>query len=115
MAEHRLARALRRLIDRRVVAAFGWGLAVMLVAIAVNVVGIRIVGDVNGWAHWLKAHRTDFLVWRIGLYGATAWGWWRMHKRARQRDPGGHRRLLRVEVAAVLVILGLETIALLQP
>jgi hypothetical protein len=92
-----------------------WGLSVFLAAAAVNVIGIRIVGDVNGWAHWLQTHRGLFLVWRLFLYGATAWGWWWMRERLRRREPGAHVRLLRVEMAAVLVILALEAVAFLQP
>lgn len=115
MAEHIISRALRQLADRRLLSGLAWGLALILVAAAVNVIGIRVVGDVNGWAEWLHAHRADFRVWRIGLYGATAWGWWRMRKRLRQREPDAPARLHRLEIAAIVVILTLESLAFLQP
>ena len=108
MAPHTISRALRRLLDRRLISALSWGLALILVAAAINVIGIRVVGDVNGWAQWLRAHRADFLVWRIGLYGATAWGWWRMRERLRRREPDAPARLRRLEIAAVVVIAALE-------
>lgn len=109
------SRALRWLSLRRLVWALFWGLAVIVVAAAVNVIGILVAGDVNGWVHWLRAHRGDFLAWRLCLYGATAWGWCWMRERVRRREPGAHTRLLRVEIAAVLVILALEGVAFLQP
>lgn len=115
MTRHIISRALRQLLDCRLLRALSWGLALILVAAAVNVIGIRIVGDVNGWAQWLRAHRADFLAWRIGLYGATAWGWWRMRERLRRREPDAPARLRRLEIAAVVVILALESLAFLQP
>lgn len=110
-----LSSALRSLPLRRVFWALFWGLAIILAAAAVNVIAIRVVGDVNGWAHWLQTHRGEFLAWRLLLYGGTAWGWWWMRERLRRWEPGAHIRLLRVEMAAVLVILAMEAIAFLQP
>src|SRR5579863_7561425 len=97
-------RALRWLGHSRILSALLWGLLVVLSAVTVNVIGIRIVGSVNGWAHWLHAHRAFFLVWRLCLYSVTACGWWWMRERVRQREPGADRRLRRVELAAVLAI-----------
>ena len=34
--------------------------------------------------------------------------WWRMRERIRAREPAAHARLLRIEIAAILVILALE-------
>lgn len=109
-----LSLALRWYPLRRFLWALLCALALVLIAALVNVIGIRVVGDVNSWAHWLRAHRGDFLAWRLFLYGATAWGWWWMHERVRRREPGAHARLLRVEIAAVLVILALESFGCLQ-
>jgi uncharacterized BrkB/YihY/UPF0761 family membrane protein len=110
-----LPRALGWLARQRFLRALFWVLAILLITAAVNVIGIRIIGDVTGWAQWLEHHRLDFLLWRLALYGATAWGWWWMHGRVRRREPEAHGRLLRIEIAAVLVILVLEGVALLQP
>ena len=90
-----------------------WSLLVALIAATVNLIGIRIVGSVTGWAHWLQTHGTSFLIWRLCLYGGTAWGWWWMRERVRHREPGSERRLRRVELAAVLAIITLECVALL--
>lgn len=109
-----IPRALRRLGHSRFLSVLLWGLLVALIAAAVNVIGIRIVGNVNGWAHWLQAHRAPFLIWRLCLYGATAWGWWWMRERVRHREPGANRRLRRVELAAVLAIIVLEGAGLLE-
>jgi hypothetical protein len=89
------------------------GLLVALIAAAVNLLGIRIVGSVTGWAHWMQTHRVSFLIWRLSLYSGTAWGWWWMRERVRHREPGSERRLRRVELAAALAIIALECVALL--
>ncbi|MGH8289619.1 MAG: hypothetical protein ACREV7_11405 [Steroidobacteraceae bacterium] len=115
MALSVIPRALRWLPLRQLLWALLGGLALILFAAAVNVIGIRVVGDVNGWAHWLRVHRGDFVAWRLFLYGVTGWGWWWMRERVQRREPGAHARLLRVEIATVLVILALEGVAFLQP
>jgi len=78
-----------------------------------NVLGIRMIGSVNGWALWLHAHRAFFLIWRFCLYSATACGWWWMRERVRHREPGANRRLRRIELAAVLAVVAIEGAALL--
>ena len=109
-----VSRALRCLGHSRIVSALLWALLVGLSAVTVNVVGIRIIGSVNGWAHSLHAHRAFFLVWRLCLYSATACGWWWMRERVRHREPGADRRLRRVELAAVLAVVAFEGVALLD-
>lgn len=109
-----LPRALRWLGHSRILSALLWSLLVGLTAVTVNVIGIRIIGSVNGWAHWLHAHRASFLIWRLCLYGATASGWWWMRERVRRREPGANRRLLRIELAAVLTVIAFEGVALLK-
>lgn len=108
MPPRRIPHALRRLARSRVISATVWAALIIAVAGMVNVIGIRRLGTVNAWAHWLRAHRAEFLLWRLCLYGATGWGWWWMRARIRQREPGAHRRLLRVEIAALLTVLTLE-------
>ncbi|QQC64339.1 hypothetical protein [Paraburkholderia ginsengisoli] len=104
LSNRRLARAL-----------LGVGVVVSA-AIAINAVGIRIVGDTQSWGQWLQSHAGYFLVWRIGLYAGTAYGWCWMRRRLRQREPSAeaHRRLLRVELAAVLALVLLEASVLLR-
>ena len=107
--------ALRALFRRQLAWALLAALALMLVAAGVNLIGIRIVGDVSAWAEWLRDHRLEFLAWRVCLYGATAWSWVWMRNRVRRREPGALRRLRRVEIAAVLVIVAIEAMGLLRP
>ncbi len=105
-----------RLFNRHVGVALLWALLAAGVAVAANIVGIRVVGDVDGWARWLRAHSAHFLVWRLLLYTTTAYGWWWMRQRLRQREPGAetHQRLLRVEIAAVTTLMLLEGSQLLR-
>lgn len=107
--------ALRAPFGRQLVWALLTALALMLVAAGVNLIGIRILGDTSAWARWLRDHRLAFLAWRICLYGATAWGWVWMRSRVRHRESDAHRRLRRVEIAAVLVIVAIEAMAFLRP
>ncbi|MEW9900475.1 hypothetical protein ABWL39_17795 [Chitinivorax sp. PXF-14] len=98
------------LFNRRVGIALLWTLLVAGIAVAVNVAGIHVVGSIDGWERWLHAHSAHFLVWRLLLYAATAYGWWWMRRRLLQREPEAetHHRLLRVEIAAVTTIVLLE-------
>lgn len=104
------------LLNRRVGIALLWTLLVVGIAVAVNVAGIHMVGGVDGWQRWLQAHAGHFFVWRLCLYGATAYGWWRMRRRLLRREPSreAHQRLLRTEVAAVIAVVVLEASQLLQ-
>lgn len=98
------------LFDRRLGWVLLWLAAIVCVAVSVNLVGVRLAGDVEAWSRWLQAHAGHFLVWRLCLYGATAYGWWWMRQRLRQREPSQETRLrlLRTEIAAVVAIAALE-------
>ena len=50
-------------------------------AVSANIVGIYLLGSVAGWEQWLAAASGYFLVWRLCLYGATAYGWVWMRRR----------------------------------
>ena len=104
------------LFSRQLGRTLGWVALIVLVAIAVNVVGIRLIGDVEGWGRWLDERAGYFLVWRLCLYGATAYGWMWMRRRLRARDASAetHQRLLRAEIGAVAVIVLLEISVLLR-
>ena len=73
-----------------------------------------------GWERWLTATAGYFLVWRLCLYGATAYGWVWMRRRllAREAQRGAdrqaRRRLLRSEIAGVAAIVALEASLLMQ-
>ena len=105
---------MRWLFNRQLGRTLGWIALLVLVAVAVNLVGIGLAGDVGGWNRWRDDHAGHFLVWRLCLYGATVYGWLWMRRRLRERDPTSesHQRLLRTEIGAVVAIVLLELSAL---
>ncbi len=104
------------LFNRRAGLVLLWTVLLLVAAIAVNVVGIRIAGGIDGWQRWMDAHAGVFLAWRLLLYGVTVWGWLWMRRRLRAREPDGvaGQRLLRVEIAAVVAVVALEASLLMQ-
>ncbi|OZI62772.1 hypothetical protein [Bordetella genomosp. 11] len=110
----------RQLFSRRAAKALLWTVVIVAAVVGVNIAGIYLVGSVAGWERWLAATAGYFLVWRLCLYGATAYGWAWMRRRllAREADPTAvqqaRRRLLRSEVAGIVAIVALETSLLMQ-
>lgn len=108
------------LFSRRAAKAVLWTVVIVVAAVGTNVAGIYLVGSVAGWERWLAATAGYFLVWRLCLYGATAYGWVWMRRRllAREVDPvaaqQARRRLLRSEIAGVVAIVALEASLLMQ-
>ncbi|GKT24398.1 hypothetical protein [Acidovorax sp. SUPP3334] len=98
------------LLNRRLGIAFLWMALVMGIAVAANLVGIRMLGGIEAWSQWLTAHAGYFFAWRLVLYGATAWGWRRLrichHQNGKNSDELA--RIRRVEVATMLAVLLLE-------
>ncbi len=107
---------LRWLFNRRVGRALLWMLGLLAVAIAANVVGIRLAGSLEGWQRWMIDNAGLFFVWRVLLYAGTVRGWLWMRRRLRAREPegGSQQRLLRVEIAAVLAVIALEASQFMQ-
>ncbi|WP_164081407.1 hypothetical protein [Stenotrophomonas maltophilia] len=106
----------RWLFSRRAAKAALLAVVIIAAAVGANIVGIYLVGSVAGWERWLAASAGYFLVWRLCLYGATAYGWVWMRRRllAREADPQARRRLLRSEIAGVVAIVALEASLLMQ-
>ncbi|MCV6207060.1 hypothetical protein OFL32_13425 [Pseudomonas aeruginosa] len=106
----------RWLFNRRAAKALLWTMVLAAVAVGANIVGIYLVGSVAGWERWLAAAAGYFLVWRLCLYGATAYGWVWMRRRllAREDDAHPRRRLVRSEIAGVVAIVALEASLLMQ-
>ncbi len=110
----------RWLFSRRAAKALLWTVVIVAAAVGANVVGIYLVGSVAGWEQWLAAAADYFLVWRLCLYGATAYGWVWMRRRllAREAQNGADgqawRRLVRSEIAGVIAIVALEASLLMQ-
>lgn len=107
---------LHRLFNRRVGRTLLWMVLLLIAAIAVNVVGIQMAGSLGGWQQWMDTHAGAFLAWRLLLYAATVWGWRWMRQRLREREPDGEavQRLVRVEIAAIVAVIALETSLLMQ-
>ncbi|OJW83890.1 MAG: hypothetical protein BGO66_14685 [Alicycliphilus sp. 69-12] len=100
----------RWLFSRSAAKVLLWTVVLVAAAVGTNVVGIYLVGSVAGWERWLAAASGYFLVWRLCLYGATAygWGWMRRRLLAREADAHARRRLVRSEIAGVVAIAALE-------
>ncbi|WP_022964717.1 hypothetical protein [Halopseudomonas pelagia] len=107
---------LRWLCNRRAARALLWTVLLMAAAVAANVAGIYFLGSISGWEQWLDEFSGFFLLWRLCLYGATAYGWRWMRGRllARQPDVATRHRLIRTEIAAVLALVTLEGSLLMQ-
>ena len=110
----------RWLFNRRAMKALLWTVLLVAAAVGANIVGIYLVGSVANWERWLAATAGYFLVWRMCLYGATAYGWVWMRRRLLAReakrgaDRQARRRLLRSEIAGVAAIVALEASLLMQ-
>ena len=110
----------RWLFNRRAMKALLWTVLLVAAAVGANIVGIYLVGSVANWERWLAATAGYFLVWRMCLYGATAYGWVWMRRRllAREAQSGAdkqaRRRLVRSEIAGVIAIMALEASLLMQ-
>lgn len=109
-------RPLRWLFSRRAAKVLLWLVMVLAAAVGANVAGIYLIDSVAGWERWLAAAAGYFFVWRLCLYGTTAYGWMWMRRRllARENDAQARRRLVRTEVAGVVAIAALEASLLMQ-
>ena len=98
------------LFNRHVGQNLLWALLVAGIAVGVNVAGIHLIGGLGDWERWLRTHAGYFFAWRLLLYSATAYGWWRMRRRLRLYEPGSETliRLRRTEMAALLSVVLLE-------
>ncbi|WP_051414906.1 hypothetical protein [Pseudomonas sp. QTF5] len=87
-----------------------WALLITLAIVVIGLLGLEAAHDINSWSHWVKSQATALLIWRLALYGATAYGWCRMRQRltAEGISTQQHDRLLYAEIAAVVAIALLE-------
>ncbi|WP_454868455.1 hypothetical protein [Pseudomonas farris] len=87
-----------------------WAVLITLTVIVIGLLGIEVAHDMNGWSNWLRSQATALLIWRLALYGATAYGWYRMRQRLTSEglSTPQHQRLLYAEIAAVVAIALLE-------
>lgn len=80
----------------------------MFAVILINVLAIQLLGDAQAWSNWLRNHALGLLLWRLGLYAALIYGWWRMRTRLLRRAPETSPRLRRAEVASIAALVLLE-------
>lgn len=104
---------IHRLFNKRISIALLWTLLILIVAAIVNVVGIRITGDIEVWTQWINDHAYFFLIWRLALYAFVVVGWFWMRERVIAREASKNfiqakSRFLRLEVSAISVFLILE-------
>lgn len=85
-----------------------WAMGLVFATILINVLAIRLLGDVQAWSNWLRDHTLGLLLWRLGLYAALLYGWRWMRARLLQREPEAAVRLRRAECAAVAALVLLE-------
>ena len=117
MSEARMTwRPLRWLFSRHAAKTLLWLVLVVAAAVGANVAGIYLVGSVAAWERWLAASAGYFFIWRLCLYGGTAYGWVWMRRRllTRESDASARRRLLRTEIAGLIAIVALEASLLMQ-
>lgn len=104
------------LFNRQLTRAMFWSVVVVAAGVTVNLVGIRLLGDLATWQRWLSSHSRHFFLWRAFLYLVTAIGWWLMRRRLLLREPSeqSRHRLARTEIAALASIVLLEASSLLR-
>ena len=90
------------LLSRRVGIVLLWVLLVASIAVGVNVVGLHVVGSIDGWERWLREHSGHSRVWRLLRYAATAYGWWWVHRRLRGVEIGAVATLVLLEGSQLL-------------
>jgi len=107
---------LLRILRHGIWRIFAGALALGLLALLVNAMGIWLLGGVSNWARWFQDHRVHFLVWRLCVYGVTIYGWLWMRRRIRHAEPDAAAavRLIRTEVAAIATVVLIEAIFLLH-
>lgn len=106
----------RWLFNRRTGAALLCALLLLSVATVVNVIGIRLVGSIQGWQLWWRAHAGYFLVWRFLIYATTAYFWWQAYTHLKQRDAdsAAQQHLRLIGAAAIITLLVQESSQWLQ-
>ncbi|MAC35357.1 hypothetical protein [Parahaliea mediterranea] len=105
----------RRVLTHPLAKALAWVTLILGIAMGVNLAGITVLGNLSGWSQWLDAHASHFLIWRLGLYSLTIYGWLRMRRRLYRdaENRAARQRLVRAEIGAVAAITLLEASVLL--
>lgn len=87
-----------------------WSVILSLAAVALGLLAAEGTNNVAQWNNWMRTHHTALLVWRLPVYIATVYGWYRMRVSLIKRGFTfhQHQRLLYAEVAAITVLAMLE-------
>ncbi|AZF53182.1 hypothetical protein C4J85_2697 [Pseudomonas sp. R4-34-07] len=85
-----------------------WVLGLLSATMLINVLAIRLLGDVQGWSNWLRDYAVGLLLWRLSLYAALICSWRWMRARLLQREPEAAARLCRAECAGIAALVLLE-------
>jgi hypothetical protein len=83
---------------------------VLLVFLLAPQLGQPSLDRLQAWTAWLEAHATLLLLWRLCLYGLTAWGWYGLYQRVHARE-GSSRGVVRLYL---LECLALSTLAVAE-
>ena len=107
---------LSRILRHPIWPASGCLLALVALAVLVNMAGVTLLGGVTQWTQWLHDHRLHFFLWRLCVYALTVWGWLWMRRRIRKTEgtSGAEVRLIRVEAAAIATVVLVEAVGLRQ-
>ncbi|MCU7247302.1 hypothetical protein [Pseudomonas koreensis] len=83
-----------------------WGVLLSLVTLVLALFVLDGTHNTGGWSSWSRSNQAALLVWRVPLYGATVYGWYRMRLRLSQRGipHDQNRRLIYAEAAAIVLI-----------
>ncbi|RMO85347.1 hypothetical protein ALQ32_200179 [Pseudomonas syringae pv. tagetis] len=92
--------------------SFTWPV-VLTVALAVVFMSavVHFFGDIEQFREWQKTHYNYMLAWRLSLYTAIVFGWFKLRSALKQRvaDTSQHPSgLRRCEVMAIFVVLLFE-------
>ncbi|MDQ7914223.1 hypothetical protein RCF34_14010 [Pseudomonas sp. 102515] len=85
-------------------------LVLLVVFLLAPQVGQPSLDRLQAWTAWLETHATLLVLWRLCLYGLTAWGWYGLHQRVRARE-GSLRGVVRLYL---LEGLALSTLAVAE-
>ncbi|MEN2384125.1 hypothetical protein [Comamonas sp. A7-5] len=106
-----------RLFNRRARRTLLWAVVLIAAAVSTNVVGIQLLGSLDGWQRWLSETSLYFFVWRLLVYVVTIGLWLRMRRRLLAHETGtqARKRLIRAEIAGCLTLVLLEASLSISP
>lgn len=79
---------------------------IIVVAVAINLAGIKALGGIEAWDSWRAHAYWYFLIWRLCVYAGLAYGWTWMRRRVLEREPtaDARARLWRGGIAVAITL-----------